>query len=79
MSQLPNQLLKSSIPLVVPVNKSVNYSNHPPLSQYVPTQQNTPLTQSMSMNGLQKPQNGKDTSKLLYNNIIINYLNILFL
>jgi hypothetical protein len=64
MTQLPNQLLKSSIPLVVPVNKSANYSNHPPLSQYVPTQQNTPLTQSMSMNGLQKSQNGKDTSKL---------------
>ena len=60
MSHLPNQLLKSSLPLV---DQSMNYMNQSALPQFVPTQQNTPLTQSMSMNGLQKSQNGKDTSK----------------
>jgi hypothetical protein len=63
MTHLPNQLLKSSLPLVVPADQSMNYINQSALPQFVPTQQNTPLTQSMSMNGLQKSQNGKDTSK----------------
>ena len=60
MSQLPNQLLKSPLPLV---DQSMNYMNQSALPQFVPTQQNTPLTQSLSMNGLQKSFNGKDTSK----------------
>ena len=63
MSQLPNQILKSSLSHIVPVDQSMNYINQSSLPQFVPTQQNTPLTQSMSMNGIQKPQNGKDTSK----------------
>ena len=63
MSQLPNQLLKSSLPHGVPSTQSMNYLNQSSLPQFVPTQQNTPLTQSMSMNGVQKSQNGKDTSK----------------
>ena len=67
MSQLPNQLLKSPLPSVAPGDQSMNYLNQSSLPQFVPTQQNTPLTQSMSMNGLQKAQNGKDTSK--------NYIN----
>ena len=63
MSQLPSQLLKSSLPLGVPSAQSMNYLNQSSLPQFVPTQQNTPLTQSMSMNGVQKSQNGKDASK----------------
>jgi hypothetical protein len=68
MSQLPNQLYKSSLPLGAPMDQSINYLNQGPLPQFVPTQQNTPLTQSMSMNGIQKPINGKDTSKNYINN-----------
>ena len=63
MSQLPNHLLKSSMPISPPMDQSMNYLKHSQYPQFVPAQQNTPLTQSMSMNFIQKSQNGKDTSK----------------
>ena len=63
MTQFPNHLLKSGVSLIGSMDQSINYINQPPLPQFVPTQQNTPLNQSISMNGGQKPQTGKDTSK----------------
>ena len=63
MTQIPNQQLKSSIPHIMSGDQSTNYMNQNNSGQYVSTQQNTPLTQSLSQNGFQKPQNGKHTSK----------------
>ena len=71
MTQIPSQQLKSSIPHIISGDQSQNYMNQNPSGQYVSTQQTTPLTQSISQNGFQKPQNGKDTSKHYYNNFNI--------
>ena len=62
MTQIPSQQLKSSLPNVISGDQSQNYLNQNSSGQYVSTNQNTPLTQSISQNGFQKPQNGKDTS-----------------
>ncbi len=63
MTQLANHQLKSSLPLMAPLEQPMSNLKHPIYTQFAPTQQNTPLTQSLSMNGLQKSFNGKDTSK----------------
>ena len=63
MTQIPSQQLKSSLPHVISGDQSQNYLNQNPSGQFGSTNQNTPLTQSISQNGFQKPQNGKDTSK----------------
>ena len=62
MTQIPSQQLKSSLPHMLSGDQSQNYMNQNPSGQYVSTNQNTPCTQSISQNGFQKPQNGKDTS-----------------
>ena len=62
MTQIPNQQLKSSLPHIMSGDQSANYIQNGS-GQYISTQQNTPLTQSISQNVFQKPQNGKDTSK----------------
>jgi hypothetical protein len=59
MTQIPSQQLKSSLPHMLSGDQSQNYMNQNPSGQYVSTNQNTP---SISQNGFQKPQNGKDTS-----------------
>ena len=66
MTQLPNNPLKSSVPKDVPINSSISYLNQPTVPQFVQTQQNTPLSQNMPINGVQKPNIEKDTSKCLY-------------
>ena len=63
MTQIANQQLKSSIPHIMSGEQSTNYMNQNISGQYTSTQNNTPQTQSISQNGFQKPQNGKDTSK----------------
>ena len=63
MTQIANQQLKSSIPHIMSGDQSTNYMNQNISGQYTSTQNNTPQTQSISQNGFQKPQNGKDTSK----------------
>ena len=66
MTQLPNHILKSGIPGLATIDQPINYMNQTNLPQFVPTQQNTPLNQSMSVNGVQKPLLGKDISKKWY-------------
>ena len=63
MTQIANQQIKSSIPHIMSGDQSTNYMNQNISGgQYGSTQNNTPQTQSISQNGFQKPQNGKDTS-----------------
>ena len=68
MSHLANHQLKASAVPIVPLEQPMNNIKYPIYTQFVPTQQNTPLTQSVSMNGFQKSINGKDTSKKNNNN-----------
>ena len=71
--QFPNQLLNSTLPQIVPEGLSINDAKQT-LSTFIPSNQNTSLTQNIPMNEIQKLQNEKDISKY-YN--IINYLIII--
>lgn len=71
--QFPNQLLNSTLPQVVPIDQSINDAKQT-LSPFIPSNQNTSLSQNNPMNEIQRLQNKKDISKY-YN--IINYLIII--
>jgi hypothetical protein len=70
MSQLPEQLLKSSnMNIGVQMDQNINMINSIPLGQYIPNQSNLPMNQGLQM-GIPLPepknsQNPVDTSKLL--------------
>ena len=74
--QFPNQLLNSTLPQIVPIGLSINDAKQT-LSPFIPSNQNTSLTQNIPMNGIQRLQNEKDKSKyydIINYLIIINYL-----
>lgn len=71
--QFQNQLLNSTLPPIVPIVQSINDEKQT-FSPFIPSNQNTSLTQNIPMEGIQKLQNDKDISKY-YN--IINYLIII--
>jgi hypothetical protein len=68
MSQLPEQLLKSSnMNIGVPIEPNINLMGSLPLSQFIPNQPNLPINQGLQM-GIpmpepNKPQNPHDESK----------------
>ena len=76
-NQLPNQLLNSTFSSIVPINQPLDDLIQP-LPQFVPMNQSPSSTQNISMNGIQKPKNEKDISKVLYNNnYLLNYFFII--
>ena len=67
MSQLPDQLLKTSnMNLMAQMDPKMNIINQVPLSQFIPNQPNMPLNQNipmpMAIQDNNKPQNIGDTS-----------------
>ena len=63
-NQLPNQLLNSTFSSIVPINQPLDDLNQP-LPQFIPMNQSPSTTQNISMNGIPKPKNEKDISKVL--------------
>jgi hypothetical protein len=65
MSQLPDQLLKSSsIPMIVPMNQGMNMQNQFPISPQMPAQSNMVPNPNMPMGTSLDPksQSNVDTS-----------------
>ena len=64
MSQLPDQLLKSSnIPVMMPLGQNMNILNGVPIPQALQTQPNMPLNPNMTPMGMQvlDPRNQPNT------------------
>ena len=62
MTQLPNQILSTQSHPSAPVSQMTNLVYQGSMTQSSTTQQNTPLTQSLSMNGIKHQDQMKDTS-----------------
>ena len=70
MSQLPEQLLKSNMNIMPPMDQNINLINQVnrvPIPQFIQNPQNIPMNQNLQMampiQDNNKPQNMVDTSK----------------
>ena len=67
MSQLPEQLLKTNMNIIPPMEQNMNLINQVPIPQFIPNPQNIPMNQNLQMAmpilDNNKQQNIVDTSK----------------